>query len=109
MIVSSAIPFLSVMRFRLHSERIAPGAQRFTTSHPLAYDPASVLSAMGQNSMSMAERQARADAVYDELRVLAEQEEVPAPLTAVDTKRPMNLNSDNQYLYNMRLWNRCVR
>ncbi|KAF2849805.1 hypothetical protein T440DRAFT_490368 [Plenodomus tracheiphilus IPT5] len=63
--------------------------------------------ARGKKSMSKAERQARANAVYDEFQVLAEQEEAPAPLTAIEIKRLMNPDSYNQYLYTIRLWDRC--
>jgi hypothetical protein len=51
------------------------------------------------------DREARASAFYEDISVLAEQEEAPAPLTNEDIKRLMIPPSYNQYLYTMRLWN----
>ncbi|KAF1935516.1 hypothetical protein EJ02DRAFT_439182 [Clathrospora elynae] len=53
---------------------------------------------------SKSDRHARANAVYDEIRVLAEKEVAPGPLTAADIKERMIPPSNIQYLYTMRLW-----
>jgi len=53
--------------------------------------------------MSKAERQARANTVHDEFQVLAELEEAPAPLTALEIMKLLNPDSYNQYLYTIRL------
>jgi hypothetical protein len=47
---------------------------------------------------------ARAEAVYDDLQVLAEQEEAPKPLTAADIEKILIPSSYKQYTYTMRLW-----
>ncbi|KAF1936200.1 hypothetical protein EJ02DRAFT_459734, partial [Clathrospora elynae] len=52
---------------------------------------------------------ARANAVYDEIRVLAEKEVAPGPLTAADIKERMIPPSYIQYLYTMRLWETYVQ
>lgn len=59
--------------------------------------------------MSKAERQARANAVYEEFQVLAEHEEAPAPLTALQIKDLLNPGSYNQYMYSIRLWEGYVK
>jgi hypothetical protein len=47
---------------------------------------------------------ARAEAVYDDLQCLAEQEEAPQLLTPADIKKMLVPNSYKQYEYTMRLW-----
>jgi len=56
-----------------------------------------------KKAMSKAERQARANTVHDEFQVLAELEEAPAPLTALEIMKLLNPDSYNQYLYTIRL------
>jgi hypothetical protein len=47
---------------------------------------------------------ARASAVYNNLQILAEQEEAPKPLTSANIKKILVPNSYKQYTYTVRLW-----
>jgi hypothetical protein len=51
---------------------------------------------------------ARAEAFYDDLQDLAEQEEAPAPLTDAEIKNILIPSSYKQYTYTVRLWRRLV-